>query len=272
MNPVSPSSRRVRRGSVRSLSALLVSCAVGACTNFSEPPPNWQGEFTAQAVLDKSFEAIGGVKSTPEQPAPSAADFVATMKGELFDGPAQGTYTYVAMWKRPDKWRLDQTDTTGKRMSLVSDGVHIAQFVDGKLISRNLPLREAGIQQLSCYLFPLKFFREGAGTQPVLEDVKDTDGGQVIRISKVDPFGNRYVLSIDAQSYMPTSVRTGIPTGDDQYTIRETALSNFQPDARAGLVPRTLEVSTFGKLQERMQVADLRWDQGLPDGQFKTVQ
>lgn len=260
---------------ISTLRAALVAGALGtlgACTSFSEPPPHWEGEFTAKAVLDKSFEAIGGAQGSAGTPEPTADDFVATLKGELLDGPAKGAYSYVAMWKRPDKWRLDQTDAAGKRMSLVSDGVHIAQFVDGKLISRNLPMREAGIQQLSCYLFPLKFFRDGAGTQPVLEDVKETADGQVIRISKVDAFGNRYVLSIDAQSYMPRSVRTGIPTGDDQYTIRETALSNFQPDARAGLVPRTLEVSTFGKVQERMQVQDLRWNQGLPDGQFKTVQ
>ncbi|MBL8769195.1 MAG: hypothetical protein JNL94_17620 [Planctomycetes bacterium] len=272
MNSVWSTALRHALGGLRALVVVGSVGVVPACTNFSEPPPHWEGEFTAKAVLDKSFEAIGSSKATAGPGAPPADDFVATMKGELFDGPAKGAYTYVAMWKRPDKWRLDQTDAGGKRMSLVSDGVHIAQFVDGKLISRNLPMREAGIQQLSVYLFPLKFFREGAGTQPVLEDVKETADGQVIRISKVDPFGNRYVLAVDAQSYMPKSVRTGIPTGDDQYTIRETALSNFQPDARAGLVPRTLEVSTFGKLQERMLVDDLRWNQGLADGQFKTVQ
>lgn len=248
----------------RTLAAVLVTLASVGCHTFPDPPQGWDGEFNPEAVLDKVGAKLG---LDPKQPE-TATDFVAAVTVLHHEAEKPVEAAYAVRWKQPDRWSLEKT-IAGQRVKRVFDGKSVTEIVNGKVTKTNVPPSEDGVDHFFRSLYAVRFFRQGVGDAPEIDEViHRKEGGEAVRIGKFGPDGRRNVLSIDAQTLLPLALREWVQTGPDRFDAIDTVFSDFRPDSRGTLVPRLLLSYAGGKPLQEMKVTDARWNVGLTDDEF----
>lgn len=253
----------------RTLAAALFAATFVGCHVFPDPPNGWEGDFNPEAVLDKVSAKLG-LDATKED---EAKDFSATATVTHFEGEKPIEAGYSVRWKSPDRWSLEKA-IGGQRVKRVFDGKTCTELTNGKVTKADLPPGEDGVDHLFRHLYATRYFREGRGSAPEIDEVFQLkEGGQAVRIGKFSPDGHRLVLSIDAKTLLPLAMREWVPVGpadQERFDAVDTFFSDYRADSRGILVPRTLRSWVGGKMIQEMKVADARWNTGITDAEFTT--
>lgn len=249
----------------RGLAASLVVIALTTgCRSFDEPPPGWEGEYSAEAALTRAVEKSGG----EGDPLQEATDLMASITMERPDRKIP--LAYVVLWKKPDKWSIELSGTGKDRIKFVGDGRRRVEIKNGSVVRDDVKMGEVGVDRLLRYLFLLRFFRDGAGSEAeIVENVPRADGGHNVRIEKIDVHGRKWVLSLDAESLKPMALREWAELEDGRYGPLDTYFSEWVQDAKGNRVPRVLLTYSSGKLLQTMRIRDLQWNRGLRDVDFQ---
>jgi len=244
----------------------LVFATFSGCAFFAQPPPGWSREipFTARAVLDEAIEKHGAGKAARE-----ANDLIASIAVTRHDGGAPVDLSHILLWRRPNTWSVETRQPGQEPVKVIGTGSSGTEIRAGAVTRRDVPVTEVPVDRFLRHIFLLKFFREGAGEAAEIEGtVAREDGGHTLNIRKFDAMGRKWLLSLDAETFEPGSVREWIETAEGGFVALDTIVDGWMPDRFGHLVPRSMRSFAEGELVQEIEVRDLSWNRGLRDVDF----
>jgi len=241
---------------------LLLPVLAGSpgCRSFAEPPPGWEGEFSARSVLERALFGPDGERA--EQP--EVIDLMASIELVRHDTEPAFRSSGILLWKKPGFWSLERYGPGADAARFVSDGRRSAEIRDGQIVRRAVSATEVGVDRLLRHLFLLEYFKDGPGAKAWIEEtVRNQEGGYYLRIAKEDELGHLWVLSLDAETLLPVALREWFSSADGEYRALDTRFQEVQRDARGTPVPRLMLSYVNGRLYQELRIRDLAWNRGL---------
>lgn len=272
----------IRLSGVLAAFLLLPAVWVG-CYVFPNPPPDWQGDFTARNVLARAEVAMGPQADRPEPdaapdpdapdlfnpkptPPPPPQDLIASV---TIVRPQAGELSMLVKWRRGGDWSVDMTEKSGEAVRYLRSGLAAVEIRKGQVVRKDVPLDEIGIRHFLRCLFAVPYFQSGPGSEPeIVESLELGDGAHVINLRKFDERGLKWILSIESSTARPARLQEWMFVSEEAGRARDTYFREFATDRRGHLYPKRL-VTYDGKTEiQDMQIRDLDWDQGLRDADF----
>ncbi|MFH0946073.1 MAG: hypothetical protein V2A76_12810 [Planctomycetota bacterium] len=256
------------------LSILLLPllALVSGCRSFPDPPPGWEGEFSAEHALELALGLTedGEEEKEPRPAPPELVDLMASISVVRHDSEPPARMSSIILWKKPGLWSVEQDGPGKETVKFVCDGSRAAEIREGKVVRRGVRSGEVGVDLLLRHLFLLNYFLEGPGGRAWIDEtIRNEDGGYYLRIAKDDEVGHRWVLSLDAESLEPVALREWFSSSDGRFRPLDTRFFDLTRDSRGNLIPRKMLSYVNGTLFQEMQIRDLAWNRGLKPIDFQ---
>ncbi len=250
------------------LSSLLLAVALAACRSFAEPPPGFEGEFTAEAVLDRILEPPAGAVSAPLA-FDDIKDFRAALEITCHDQTPPARRSVIVLWMRPGLWSVEEAQGGARGVKHVCDGRRFFALEQGQERVPEVTRADLGIDSLIKHLLFAYFFLEGSGPAAEIVDAAERPGGGCsLILAKEDGAGRTLELAVDAATLKPLALREAFETQDGDTAYLETYLEELTRDEGGILVPRRLRSLADGRLIREVRVASLSWNRGLREIDF----
>ncbi|MBI4881935.1 MAG: hypothetical protein HY812_20100 [Planctomycetes bacterium] len=247
---------------------LLLVVSLAACRSFVEPPPGFEGEFSAEAVLERILQPPAEGASEPLALA-DIKDFRASLEITRHDVAPPARRSVIVLWMAPGLWSVEQAQGGAGAVKHVFDGRRFAAIERGKERAPEVLQADLGIDRLFERLFFARFFREGSGAPAVIADaVECADGGWSLVLAKEDGAGRTLELAVDAATLKPLAMREPVDLPDGGAAYLETYLEELTRDESGNLIPRRMQSSVDGRLVQEVRVTNLSWNRGLREIDF----